>query len=96
MSNELQLIVQAKAGSVEAFTDLVESYRGRLFRYLLSRCNNYADAEDALQDTLINAYKYLHSYNPQWRFSTWLYRIAIRNLVSNRDAQVGKPQPAGR
>ena len=66
MSNELQLIEKAKTGSVEAFTDLVESYRGRLFRYLLTRCDNYVDAEDALQDTMISAYKYLHSYNPQW------------------------------
>ena len=32
-----------------------------------------------LQDTFINAYRYLASYNPQWRFSTWLYSIAIRN-----------------
>lgn len=97
MSNELQLIEKAKAGSVEAFTDLVESYRGRLFRYLLTRCNNYADAEDALQDTLINAYRYLHSYNSQWRFSTWLYRIAIRNLGSNRDdriTELGEPGDA--
>ena len=85
MSSELQLIEEAKMGSVTAFTDLVESYRGRLFRFLLTRCNNHADAEDALQDTLINAYRYLRSYNPQWRFSTWLYRIAIRNAMHNRN-----------
>ncbi len=33
----------------------------------------------ALQDTLISAYRYIRSYDPRWRFSTWLYRIAIRN-----------------
>ena len=88
MSNELQLIEKAKAGSVKAFTELVESYRPRLFRYLVTRCNNHADAEDALQDALINAYKYLHTYNPQWRFSTWLYRIAIRNLCRNSDENI--------
>ncbi len=88
MNNELQLIEKAKAGSVEAFTDLVESYRARLFRYLLTRCSNYADAEDALQDALINAYKYLHTYNPQWRFSTWLYRIAIRDLGRRSEENV--------
>ena len=64
---------------MKAFTDLVGSYRNRLLRFLLTRCASFADAEDALQDTLINAFRYLHSYDSRWRFSTWLYRIAIRN-----------------
>ena len=79
VANELQLIDAAKAGSVEAFTDLVRAYRERLLRFLVTRCASVADAEDALQDTLIAAYRYLHSYDPRWRFSTWLYHIAIRN-----------------
>jgi len=79
VASELQLINAAKAGSVDAFTDLVRSYRERLLRFLLTRCTSLADAEDVLQDTLINAYRYIHSYDPRWRFSTWLYRIGIRN-----------------
>lgn len=79
MASELQLIDAAKAGSADAFADLVRSYRERLLRFLLTRCASLADAEDVLQDTLINAYRYIHSYDSRWRFSTWLYRIAIRN-----------------
>lgn len=79
MSDELKLIDAAKSGCVDAFTELVRAYREGLFRFLLTRCKNHADAEDALQDTLINAYRYIGSYDPRWRFSTWLYRIAIRN-----------------
>lgn len=81
MSSETALIVAARKGSVAAFTDLVRAYRERLFRFLLTRSASYADAEDALQDTLLNAYRYLNSYDPRWRFSTWLYRIAINNLA---------------
>lgn len=88
MIDELQLITSAKAGSAEAFADLVRSYRTRLLRFLLTRCSSYADAEDALQDTLINAYRYLHSYDPRWRFSTWLYRIAIRNAQKLRSENI--------
>jgi RNA polymerase sigma-70 factor (ECF subfamily) len=55
-----------------------------LLRFLLTRCANYADAEDVLQDSLISAFRYLHSYDPRWRFSTWLYRIAIRNAAKQR------------
>jgi len=88
VNNELQLIEDARAGSVTAFTDLVLTYREGLFRFLLTRCSTHADAEDALQDTLISAYRYLHSYNPRWRFSTWLYRIAIRNAMRTRSSDV--------
>jgi len=79
VGEELKLIEDAQRGSVDAFTELVGRYRAGLFRFLLTRCTRHADAEDALQDTLLNAFRYLRSYDPRWRFSTWLYRIAIRN-----------------
>ena len=56
-------------------------------RFLLTRSASYADAEDALQDTLISAYRYLNSYDSRWRFSTWLYRIAINNAARIRRAE---------
>lgn len=88
MTDELELIAAAKAGSADAFADLVRRYRLRLLRFLLSRCASYADAEDALQDTLIAAYRYINTYDPRWRFSTWLYRIAIRNAHKIRSETV--------
>ena len=88
MTDEYELIDAAKAGSADAFADLVRAYRVRLLRFLLTRCASYADAEDALQDTMIAAYRYLHSYDPRWRFSTWLYRIAIRNAQKIRSENI--------
>lgn len=84
MTNETALIVAAKKGSVSAFTELVAGYREGLLRFLLTRAPSYADAEDVLQDTLINAYRYLQSYDAKWRFSTWLYRIALNNMARVR------------
>ena len=86
MDTEEQLIASAKEGSISAFSELVEIYQERLFRFLLTRCRSRADAEDAIQDTFINAYRYIGSYNPRWRFSTWLFRIALRNA-----AKIGRP-----
>ena len=88
MRTETQLIAAAQAGSADAFADLVKLYRDRLLRFLLTRCASYADAEDALQDTMINAFRYIRSYDPRWRFSTWLYRIAIRNAGKLRSPDV--------
>ncbi len=88
MTNESKLIVAAKAGSADAFCGLAQLYRERLLRFLLTRCASFADAEDVLQDTLIAAFRYIHSYDPRWRFSTWLYRIAIRNAAKLRGPDV--------
>jgi RNA polymerase sigma-70 factor (ECF subfamily) len=79
VAKEEQLIESAKKGSVSAFSELVEKYQERLFRFMLTRCGSRADAEDAIQDTFINAFRYIGSYNPRWKFSTWLFRIALRN-----------------
>jgi RNA polymerase sigma-70 factor (ECF subfamily) len=87
VDSEADLISAARAGSVASFTQLVHRYRENLLRFLVARTSSYADAEDALQDTLINAYRYLHSYDSRWRFSTWLYRIAVNNLA--RQKRVG-------
>ncbi|MEO0459578.1 MAG: sigma-70 family RNA polymerase sigma factor [Myxococcota bacterium] len=81
MKTEPRLIEEAQAGSLTAFTALVEHYQPRLLRFLRARCGSSSDAEDALQDTFVNAYRYLYSYDARWAFSTWLYRIAIRNAA---------------
>ncbi|WP_154222725.1 RNA polymerase sigma factor [Marinicella rhabdoformis] len=77
---EQELIQQAQNGTTDCFTQLVVLYQPRLYSYLLARCHNRHDADDVLQDTFINAYKYLKSYDAQWAFSTWLFTIANRQL----------------
>ena len=76
-----QLVEEALSGSELAFNELVDRYQERLLRFLVTRSANRADAEDAVQDTFISAYRYLYSFNPRWRFSTWIYRIAVRNMA---------------
>lgn len=87
MASEQALIDAAQQGSADAFAELVRGYREGLLRFLLTRSASFADAEDALQDTLINAYRYIGSYDARWRFSTWLYRIAINNAARLRAAE---------
>jgi RNA polymerase sigma-70 factor (ECF subfamily) len=77
---ELEIIESIKKGNNNDFSTLVDSYQNQLSCYLLSKCHNRQDAEDILQETFISAYKYLHSYNPEWKFSTWLFTIAKRLL----------------
>jgi RNA polymerase sigma-70 factor (ECF subfamily) len=79
-----QLVEAALDGSDNAFAEIVQRYQDRLLRFLMARSATRADAEDAIQDTFINAYRYLASFDSRWRFSTWIYRIAIRNVARQR------------
>ena len=84
MLTDEQLVEASLEGSSPAFGELVERYQDRLLRFLVTRSVSHADAEDAIQDTFISAYRYLASYDPKWRFSTWIYRIALRNVARQR------------
>lgn len=84
MLTDEQLVEASLEGADGAFAELVDRYQDRLLRFLLARSASRADAEDAIQDTFISAYRYLASYDSRWRFSTWIYRIAIRNIARQR------------
>lgn len=84
MASDEQLVEKALRGDEAAFRSLVDRYQQKLLRFLRTRCASPADADDALQDAFLDAWRFLHTYSPRWRFSTWLYRIAIRRAHRNR------------
>ena len=67
---------RAAAGQREAFEELVRRHRTRVHALALRICRNADDAEDALQETFIAAYRALPGFDSRARVSTWLYRIA--------------------
>ncbi len=75
MSDE-DLIEQFQAGTVEAFTILVDRYSGRLMHYLYGFLSDRKLCEDLLQETFLRVYRNRHSYQRIAKFSTWLYTIA--------------------
>jgi len=81
VQDEQDLVHRAQNGDKEAFTELYETYFGKLYRYVVARIGNRAEAEDMTQQVFVKAYKSIPSY--RWRgvpFSAWLFRIA-HNLV---------------
>lgn len=89
MPTDEQLVDDSLNGDRHAFAELVRRYQDRLLRFLVTRAASRADAEDAVQDAFVSAYRYLPSFNPRWRFSTWLYRIALRNLSRQASRSTG-------
>lgn len=64
-------------GDVEAFGILVDRYYDRYARYALHIIGNREDAEEALQDAFVRAYRALEQYEERERFAAWLYRIVV-------------------
>ncbi|MFW6193364.1 MAG: RNA polymerase sigma factor [Gemmatimonadota bacterium] len=65
-----------------AFQVLVERYRGPLLGWLTRRLGSRSEAEDLVQRTFMRVYQHLHRFDPERKFSTWLYTIA-GNLAKN-------------
>jgi RNA polymerase sigma-70 factor (ECF subfamily) len=81
------LAAQAAAGLRPAFEELVSRYSLRLFHFLRSRSGSDEDVEDLVQETFLKAYRNIGRYDARWKFSTWLYTIAVRISISRHRAQ---------
>jgi RNA polymerase sigma-70 factor (ECF subfamily) len=68
---------QAQAGDVEAFGEVCRLYETRLLRQAMTLCANETMAEDLAQETLVEAWKSLRSYNGRCQFFTWLCAILL-------------------
>lgn len=65
------------AGDIDAFGRLVAPYRDRAARFAMRMLGNREDAEEALQDALVRAYRSLRQCQDHSRFDTWLFTILI-------------------
>lgn len=78
---EAQLVESAKKGHPDAFGELYARHSQKILRATLRITRNRQDAEDALQDTFLNAFVHLGSFDGRSSFSTWLTRIAINSAL---------------
>jgi len=82
VQDEQNLVHRAQHGDKEAFTELYEAYFDKLYRYVVVRIGNKAEAEDMTQQVFVRAYKSISSF--RWKgvpFSAWLFRIAHNLMV---------------
>ena len=82
MQEELDLVQRARQGEQEAFAQLYESHFDKIFRYVVLKIRNQAEAEDMAQQVFIKAYESIGSYQSQGvPFTAWLFRIAHNQMV---------------
>ena len=89
--SEEKLIRAGQRGDHEAVETLFRRYHRPLFQTALRVLGNTEDAEDALQDGLLSAYRNLKRFEGRSQFSTWLTRIVINAALMRRRSAKARP-----
>jgi RNA polymerase sigma-70 factor (ECF subfamily) len=74
---ETELVTRAQRGERDAFNELVRLHAQGVRNVIYRMCGNVQVAEDAAQETFIQAWLHLASYRHQTSLRSWLYRIAV-------------------
>jgi RNA polymerase sigma-70 factor (ECF subfamily) len=87
-----ELLVRARAGDGQAFAQLTHPYRRELHVHCYRILGSTQDAEDALQETLLSAWRGLADFEERSTLRTWLYRIATSRCLDALRAASRRPQ----
>lgn len=85
--DDFRLVERVFAGDRRAFEPLVRRHERRVFRVAFAVLGNVEDAEEAMQDTLVKAFRHLDQFRKDARFSTWLTRIAVNTAIEKRNSR---------
>jgi RNA polymerase sigma-70 factor, ECF subfamily len=90
--NEATLLARMQAGDDDAFEACVRTYCGRLLAVIRRILPNEEDAQDAVQDAFLAAFKEIGRFEERSRLSTWLHRIAVNTALGRRRTQARHPE----
>lgn len=79
--NDFQLVLRARQGDQKAYADLMVRYKDSIYFMILKMVNNREDAMDIMVETFAKAFEKLDKYQPDYAFSTWLFRVATNNCI---------------
>jgi len=78
---DFDLIQAINAGQVDRFHELVKRYEQKLYNFSLRMCGDHSDAQDMVQDTFLNVFKYLKDFRYETKFKNWLYKVAASTCI---------------
>ena len=81
---DTELIEAINAGRSDRFPELLKRYEQKLYNFGLRMCGDSRDAEDLVQDTFLNVFKYLGTFRFETKFKNWLYRVASSTCIKKR------------
>ena len=81
---DFELIKAINAGQPERFEELVRKYQQRVFNFGMRMCGEPRDAEDLVQETFLNVFRYLGGFRYETRFKNWMFRVAATACLKKK------------
>ena len=83
---DIRAIAKIRQGDRNAFSDIVDKYKGLIYNLVTKITGNSLEAEDITQDVFIQIYKNLNRYDVTKRFFPWMYTVAL-NVIRNKQTK---------
>lgn len=80
---DIELVAATLAGADDGFDEIVRRYQRPISGYVYRMLNDYDAARDVVQEVFIKVHNSLGTYKAEYRFSTWLYRIAHNAAIDH-------------
>jgi RNA polymerase sigma-70 factor (ECF subfamily) len=107
VDDDQKLVEQSILGDSKAFDRLVEKYQKLVFNLAYKMSRNYDDSADITQAVFLKVYEKLRSFDPKYKFFSWLYRVAVNESLNavqkrvpneqfNEETVVGQDSPHDR
>jgi RNA polymerase sigma-70 factor, ECF subfamily len=92
-ADDVTLVGRVLAGDTAAFEVLVRRHQRVLFTVALRMLGDREEAQDAAQSAFVKAYEKLGSFNANYRFFSWIYRIVVNECLNVRRARPPAAEP---
>jgi RNA polymerase sigma-70 factor (ECF subfamily) len=83
-ATDIEIIQVVLAGNTAMYSLLVNRYKNKVFSLAYAIVSNREDAEEAVQDAFVKAFKGLPSFEERSSFSTWMYRIVVNTALNKK------------
>jgi RNA polymerase sigma-70 factor, ECF subfamily len=83
VKTDAELVASTLQGSQDAFRELVVRFERPVYSLVLRMVQDPGAAEDLAQEVFFKAYRRLDTYDPQWKFSSWLFKIAHNTTIDH-------------
>ena len=81
MEEDKKIIAKIIAGDINQYELLVQKYQQAVYRVILKITNNTENAKEVTQVVFVKAYESIKQYKPDYKFFSWIYRIAINSAL---------------
>lgn len=80
-STDQEIIKKILKGQGDLYEEIISRYKNGVYSLCIRMVRNHEDAKDLAQEAFIKAYQNLDKYNPEYKFSTWIFRVASNLCV---------------